>query len=155
MAKILESPPTIVGNIPILPITVNTKGGSVTAILRQEIRGRVASHAFGAKMEFEPGLSCILVAPGVEDMEVGKHAQGRFRVQRISPHRYIVELEDNEEEVIDPLTRATLTVLEEQLKAKKMKLLSDNDARQRLSAARRRGAKVIAEAKQKLSSSNR
>ena len=151
--------PTIVGDVPIQSVTVNTKGGSVSAILKQGIRGSLdeQNFGFGAKMEFEHGVSCVLVAPGMvrlgalDDGTASAHS-AKFRVKRLSSNSYIVELEDKEAEEIDPMTKAVLTILEDQLRTGKTKILGDDEARMRIARAVEEGAKAANDARQKLKS---
>ena len=97
-------------------------------------------------MDFEPGISCVFVAPG----RTG--AQKKFRVQRITDCRYVIELEGDNKEVLDPMTKATLKILEEMAKAGKLTLLSHDEAHNRFAALRKHiaeGDKLVEELKRR------
>lgn len=127
--------PSITGDVVVESVTVNDKGGSLSAIIKRKIRGRLraAERCYGAKLEFEPGVSCVLVA--------GR--QKRVRVSKIS-RGFIVELVDGDQEVVDPTTKAVLDIYEEMLKAGKVKLLSADGALVRLDGVRERAGKLLA-----------
>jgi hypothetical protein len=143
--------PTIIGNVPVESVAVNAKGGSVAAILKKSIRGDLAdlSICYGAKMEFEPGVSCVFVAPGEIAQARGSEAR-KFRVKRVSPRRYIIDLDHEEAEMIDPLTQAMLHILERQLKDGQMKLLTDDQVTGRLSELEQAGDRVVARARRRV-----
>jgi hypothetical protein len=114
--------PSILGDVVVDSVTLNAKGGSTTAIIKQKIRGRLrpSERCYGAKIEFQPGVSCLLVADRKQ----------RFRVTRI-PGGFLVAVEDGNEEVVDPTTKAVLDLYEEMLKAGKVKLLLPEEAERR------------------------
>jgi hypothetical protein len=129
-----ESAPTIVGDVPVETVAVNTKGGSLSAIIKRSLRGDFTGGAsfYGARMDFEPGISCVLVAPGRTEARDHSGPDRKFRVQRVTPRRYIIDFGDEEKDVtIDPMTKATLQILEEMAKAGKLTLLSPEEADKR------------------------
>lgn len=151
MPRKSASVPSIVGDVPIDQVAVNSKGGSLSAILKRSIRGDLTSGAdyFGAKMEFGPGVSAVLVAPMIKKSR-GRADPGRFRVVRVSRSRYVVDFEENNEEVIDPVTKATLELLEEMLKAGKLKLLGKDEVKDRLNKLNEEGNAEVEEVRRKI-----
>jgi len=131
----VDDVPSITGDVVVESVTLNDKGGSVSAIIKRKIRGRLkaAERCYGAMMEFQPGVSCVLVAG---------HRR-RIRVSKI-PSGFLVQLEDGDQEVVDPTTKAVLDIYEEMLKAGKVKLLPAEEAERRL-------AKVLETAEKRLS----
>jgi hypothetical protein len=118
----ISDDPSIVGDAVIDLVTVNRKGGSLSAILKVPLRGDLTADepCYGAKIEFRPGLSCVLVA--------GR--QGRIRVVKI-PNGFMLTLEEGEQEVVDPTTKAVLNLYEEMLKAGQVGLLTPAAAERR------------------------
>jgi hypothetical protein len=114
--------PSILGDVVVDSVTLNAKGGSTTAIIKRKIVGRLrpSERCYGAKIEFRPGVTCLLMADRKQ----------RFRVTRISGG-FLVAVEGNDE-VVDPTTKAVLDLYEEMLKASKVKLLSPDEAERRL-----------------------
>lgn len=152
MARRVAPEPTIVGNIVVDQITINHKGGSPAAILKKSVRGALDSsdHSFGAKMEFAPGVSCLLMAPGeIESKDDDGHTR-KILVQRVSPYRYVIDLASEEEkEVIDPVTRATLKILEDKLAAGKLTPLTWDEFDSELSEVERDADRVLSERESK------
>jgi hypothetical protein len=132
--------PSIVGDVTAESITINAKGGSLTAILKRGVRGGLVpgKQSYGAKIEFEPGVSCVLVAPG---------QQRKFRVVKIA-NGFVVTLEGGEREVVDPMTKAVLAAYEEMLRAGKVKLLAPDEAERRFAAVLQKASKLEPAAKQ-------
>jgi hypothetical protein len=132
--------PSIVGDVTAESITINAKGGSLTAILKRGVRGNLVPGklSYGAKIEFEPGVSCVLVAPG---------QRRKFRVAKIA-NGFVVTLEGGEREVVDPTTKAVLAAYEEMLKAGKVKLLSTDEAERRFTGVLEKASKLEPATKQ-------
>ena len=114
--------PSIVGDAVVELVTLNNKGGSLSATLKVPLRGDLSpeKRCYGAKIEFAPGISCVLVAGH----------QGRIRVVKI-PNGFMLKLEDGEQEVVDPTTKAVLNLYEEMLKAGTVELLTPAEAQRR------------------------
>src|SRR5438270_1508663 len=115
--------PSIVGDAVVEFVTVNNKGGSVSAILKRPIRGDLGAdrRCYGAKIEFKPGVSCVLVAGN----------QGKIRVARIG-NGFVLTLDEGQQEVVDPTTKAVLNIYEEMLKVGKANVIPPAEAEQRL-----------------------
>jgi hypothetical protein len=148
-AKTERHEPTITGDASVDSVRVNTKGGSYSAILKQPLRQGLggAGHWFGAKMEFEPDISCVLMAPG----RLGGPADSgrKFRITRVSPHRFVIDLDDNNGAVIDPVIKSVLSVLEELAKAKKLTIESADDMQAALDESLAKAERRIANAGKK------
>jgi hypothetical protein len=123
-----------VGDVTAESITINAKGGSLTAILKRGVRGGLVAgkRSYGANIEFEPGISCVLVAPG---------QQRKFRVAKIA-NGFVVTLEGGDQEVVDPTTKAVLTAYEEMLQAGKVKLLAPYEADRRFAGVLEKASKL-------------
>lgn len=148
MAERLAPQRSIIGSIPVEPVTVNQKGGSVAAILKKSIRGNLGEAAFcyGAKMEFENGMTCVLVAPGASP---GMDDDLKFYVRRVSPSRFVIDC-NVQEETVDPITQAMLQILDKEIKAGKLEVMSDQAARNEINRLVSTGEKVVARARQKI-----
>lgn len=128
MPKTAPVSPTIVGDVAVDSVVLNAKGGSLSAIIKKPIRGdwHEGVQYFGANMEFDEGLSGLFMAPGTRVGNPNAPAPV-FHVRRLSAFRYMIELESNDREVIDPVTHATLQILEQMQKAKQV-TFARNDA---------------------------
>jgi hypothetical protein len=117
---------SIIGDVTTEAVTINRKGGSVTAILKQNIRGELnsAQTGCGARIDFGNGVSCVVVAPG--EIKTSKRS-GKIRIQRVA-HGYMITLDDGSGEVVDPVTQKILSMYEEMIKAGKVKVLSPAQA---------------------------
>jgi hypothetical protein len=133
MARRGNPVPTIVGDVAVESVTVNDKGGSLSAILKRPLRADFAGGGlfYGARIDFEPGISCVLVAPGRTEAKDRTGKGRKFRVQRVTRHRYVLDFGDDDREVVDPVTQATLKILEEMAKHARLTLLSREAADQR------------------------
>jgi hypothetical protein len=120
--------PTIKGDVHVESVTVNAKGGSLSAILKQSLRrGFVEDGSFyGARMDFEDGTPVVIIAQ--------RFAGGRrYLVTQIADNRYMIELEEDAgKETVDPMTKATLQILEQMTKAGKLTLLDSDETDKRL-----------------------
>jgi hypothetical protein len=125
--------PTIVGDVAVESVTVNDKGGSLSAILKRPLRTDFAGGGlfYGARIDFEPGISCVLVAPGRTEAKDRTGKGRKFRVQRVTPHRYVLDFGDDDREVVDPVTKATLKILEEMARTGRLTLLSQEETDKR------------------------
>jgi hypothetical protein len=139
---------SIIGNLIVEPVTVNQKGGSVAAILKKSIRGNLgeADFCYGAKMEFDNGMTCVLVAPGASP---GMEDEPKFYVRRVSPSRFVIDC-DVQEATIDPITEAMLLLLDKEIKAGTLEVVSDQVARDEINQLVSKGDKIIARAKLKI-----
>jgi hypothetical protein len=138
---------SIIGNLTVEPVTVNQKGGSLAAILKKSIRGNLgeADFCYGAKIEFDNGMTCVLVAPGSSP---GMDDEPRFYVRRVSPSRFVIDC-NVQEDAVDPITQAMLGILDKEIKAGKLEVMSDQVARNEINRLVSAGEKVVARAKQK------
>lgn len=86
--------------------TVSTKGGSLTATLKKSIRDQLGPIEGGqlaaAALTFDSGPALVLLGSA--------GAAPRLRVSRTAGNRYELVVEDAEEEVVDDLTAAFLTL---------------------------------------------
>lgn len=121
--------PIILGDVVVHPVTVNQKGGSLTATLKKALRAdwTVASgRLHGARMEFGNGVACVLMAPevaGTIDISTP-----RFHVTQVSPSRFQVDLLGEDTPTMEPMTAALLSILKEQIKAGRRKLVPANQS---------------------------
>jgi hypothetical protein len=100
--------PTISGDVVVHAVTVNQKGGSLTATLKKPLRAdwTVASgRLHGARMEFADGVACVLMAP---------EAEGTID---ISTPRFQIDLLGKDTPTMEPMTAALVAILQEQIKA--------------------------------------
>ena len=151
MSKGAELKPTITGDLPVDTVAVNAKGGSYSAIFKRSLRGGLgeASTWFGANMEFEPGISCVLMAPGRLDPSGKAKRQRQFRVKRVSNHRYIVDFDSEEEAVMHPVVKSVLSILEELVKTGKLAVDGAEEAQIALDKTLADSKKRIAAAEKK------
>jgi hypothetical protein len=133
MARGNNPVPTIVGDVAVESVTVNDKGGSLSAILKRPLRADFAGGGlfYGARIDFEPGISCVLVAPGRTEAKDRTGKGRKFRLQRVTPHRYVLDFGDDDREVVDPVTQATLKILEEMARTGRLALLGKEAADKR------------------------
>lgn len=129
--KRTESVATITGDVTVDDVTLNIKGGSLTAVLKKAIRAGLdmdARHCFGAKLDFAEGASCILMAAAEIGAQQRRSNAPKFRVTRVSSRRFVVDLVDNKLAPVEPLTQALLSIIKEQIKAGKRKFVSSDEA---------------------------
>ena len=120
--------PSIKGDVHVESVTVNAKGGSLSAILKQSLRrGFIEDGAFyGARMDFEDGTPIVIIAQGFSGDQ-------RYLVTQIANNRYMIELEERAgKETVDPMTKATLQILEAMATAGNLTLLSSDQTNKRL-----------------------
>ncbi len=119
----------IVGDVEAMTeVTVNTKGGSMTATLKKALRERLGSLAgglAGAAVQFTTGQAVVLLSPG------GEGAGGQVRVYRIGKNRFEIELDTGEDEEVDDVTAAFLQIKRSQFIKGELELLPPVSAAQR------------------------
>lgn len=96
-------------------VTINTKGGSMTAILRKDLReklGVVGSQLCAAALEFGSGPAVLLLG------------DAKIRVLRLGKDRFEVVLGADEGDEIDEITAAFLKLKEAQFKAGDLPLMA-------------------------------
>ena len=124
---------SIVGDIAAsTDVTVNSKGGSMTATLRKVLRdglGPVDRNLAGATIEFANGQGVVLLG--------GKAGQSDIRVRRLGPNRFELGLNEVEGQDITPLEAAFLALKREQLENGELETAEPVDA----AGWRRRSAK--------------
>lgn len=112
----------IVGDIDVkTDISVSTKGGSLNATLKKEIRerlGKFEGHLTAAALQFSDDQAVVLLCGGS-----GASAASSLRVRRISKNRFELELDTGDHEEIDDITAAFLMLKIEQFKRSKLDLL--------------------------------
>lgn len=124
---------SIQGDVTVEETRLNTKGGSMTAILRKklgEALGRGGTTATGARYDFGELGSVILLVPG-------RLKAGRIQVTRMSDRRFVVDLVDKNAPAVEPLTRAFLTIITEQFKHGQRRLVDRDRAFAELAAVER------------------
>ncbi|MEO2039962.1 hypothetical protein D6851_04135 [Altericroceibacterium spongiae] len=93
-------------------VTINTKGGSVTAILKKSLRdrlGALSDHLAGAALQFASGQSVLLLAGA------GSGAlAGAVRVRKTGQNRFEIVLDGDEAEEIDEVTATFLRLKKDQ-----------------------------------------
>lgn len=97
-------------------VTVNTKGGSMTATLRKPLRDLLPDkmgHLSGAALEFEGGEAVVILAGSTKRY----HSPTGVQVRRVSRNIFEIEMEteDGKSEEVDVVTAAFLTIKEKQL----------------------------------------
>ncbi len=102
-------------------VTVNTKGGSMTATLKKSLReklGESGGRLLAATMEFATGQSIVLLSgsSGTAELNAPVH------VRRIGRNRFEVELQTGEDEEIDEVTAAFLRLKKDQFEKGKLQL---------------------------------
>lgn len=129
---------SIVGDVILDEVNVNQKGGSLTATLKKTIRNGLsvaAGHLDGALLQFEEGVACVLMASSItQDDHNEPH---RFRVTRVSPQRFVVDLVDEQAPTVDPVTQAVLLLLQEQIKEGAVRFLEPPSQKRCLSNCER------------------
>lgn len=87
--------------------SVSTKGGSLTTTLRKPIRETLGSiaggHLSAAALTFGSGPAVVLLGGGAE-------VPCSLRVSQVAKNRYEIELTDGEDDAVDDLTAAFLTL---------------------------------------------
>ncbi len=98
-------------------VTVNTKGGSTTAILRKDLRdtlGDIGTRLSAAALQFAAGPAVVLLSPE----RTGRHV----RVQRLGDNRFEIDLDTGDGAEIDDITAAFLTLKLAQFKGGELSL---------------------------------
>lgn len=110
--------PPIVGDVHVESVTVNKKGGSLSAILKKSLQIESGEDTpwYGTKIEVEPGVAAVLVVPGSTADQPKK-----FRVTQFASG-VMINLEDEKEKVVNPTVAAVLSVFGEMLQADKFPL---------------------------------
>ena len=120
MPKEVDLSHAIVGDVvAVTEVTVNTKGGSMTAILKKVLRerlGRLGNHLPAAVLQFTSGPSLVLLSSGT--------GESCLRVHRMGENRFEIALDDGEDEEVDDLTAAFLRLKESQFKAGSLPLMA-------------------------------
>ena len=70
----------------------------------------------------------------------------KIRILRVSENRYVLDLENDSEEVIDPVTKATFNIIEEMIKARTLKVVDQDEMQRRLDKIKKEGEKAVAKA---------
>src|SRR3954469_3072009 len=106
------APGLIVGDVETsTDVRVNTKGGSLTAILKKNLReqlGAIGETLAGAALRFGGGETLLLLSNA--DAAPG----GRLRVLRVGKNRFEIELDSDTDDEVDGLTAAFLRVKQQQ-----------------------------------------
>lgn len=114
--------PTITGDIAAAAdVTVNSKGGSVTATLKKSLRdrlGRMTNHLSGAALQFANGQAIVLLAGA----SAGAFAGGEVRVRQTGRNRFEIEFDDDGVDEIDEVTASFLRLKKDQFEKGQLKL---------------------------------
>lgn len=103
-------------------LTVNTKGGAMSAILKKAIReslGEVGGRLGAASLTFDSGPSIVLLTGA----NVADAAATQVRVSRVGKSRFVVDLETGDAAEIDEMTDAFIRLKIEQFKREQLELL--------------------------------
>ena len=99
--------------------SVSTKGGSLTTTLKKPIREKLGDVASGqlsaATLSFGTEASVVLLGTGID-------GACRVRVSRVAKNRFEIELDDGDDDTVDDLTAAFLTLKAQQFKEGAMAL---------------------------------
>lgn len=86
-------------------VTINKKGGSLTAILKKSLReqlGAVEEPLMGAALQFDTGQSVVVLS-----RKPGTAAGGAtVQVRKVGPNRFQLSLGDESAQEVDPVTAA-------------------------------------------------
>src|ERR1700681_2708531 len=88
-------------------VTVNTKGGSMTATLKKPLReklGELGTSLSGAAVEFASGQAVVLLSrvPGAANADLP------VRVRKVGLNRFEIGIESDDDEEVDEVTAAFL-----------------------------------------------
>lgn len=118
-----HEPVPIVGeDLVFTELTVNTKGGAMSAILKKAIReslGEVGGRLGAASLKFAAGPSVVLLTGG----HSAETAATQVRVSRVGKNRFMVDLETGETVETDEVTDAFVRLKIEQFKMGRLELL--------------------------------
>jgi len=89
-------------------VTINKKGGSVTATLKKSLRdslGDLGESVAAATVEFSTGQAILLLSgvPGAAEKTAAE-----VHVRKVGPNRFEIELDTDEDEEVDEVTAAFL-----------------------------------------------
>ena len=148
MTDMAQLPP-ITGDIAATAeVTINTKGGSVTATLKKSLRdrlGELSDHLSGAALQFASGPAVVLLAGA----GAGMFAGARLRVRMTGRNRFEIEIEDDGDTEIDAVTAAFLRLKRDQFEKGLLDLsdpMSSDDLRHRAESELAEARRRIAEA---------
>ncbi len=115
---------TITGDVEaVSEVTVNTKGGSMTATLKKSLRekfGGFGGRLLGAALQFANGQAIVLLVSGSNDAQT----ETSVRVHRRGENRFEIELDTGEgEEEIDDVQAAFLMLKESRFKTHDLLML--------------------------------
>lgn len=129
MPKKLELTQVITGDVEaITVVTVNTKGGSMTATLKKALReklGEIGGRLTAAAVQFATGQAILLLSPSGDSSSIAP-----VRVHRIGKNRFEIELDTGEDEEIDNVTAAFLQLKQDQFEKGKLALMPPVNADQ-------------------------
>lgn len=113
----------ISGDVAIMAnVTLNTKGGSTTAIIKKPLRdrlGKVGDHLAAATLEFATGQALILLMGAIPGVPKGR---APLRVRRTGRNRFEIELESDGDAEIDEVTAAFLRLKKHLFEKGKLRL---------------------------------
>ena len=119
MTTTVRHTPTITGDVAaVSQVTVNTKGGSVTATLKKAIRdrlGKIGGQLSAAALEFGNGSSVVLMSAG--------SVETSLRVHKIGANRFEIEIINEQEEEIDNVAAAFINLKKSQFEAGTLPLM--------------------------------
>lgn len=129
MPKKFDSMQFITGDVEAMTeVTVNTKGGSMTATLKKPLReklGELGGRMTAASVRFATGQAMLLLSPGG-----GASSAAPVHVHRIGENRFEIELETGADEEIDDVTAAFLELKKNQFIKGELELMPPVNADQ-------------------------
>jgi hypothetical protein len=128
-------------------LTINTKGGSTTAILKKAIRerlGALGQHLPAAALEFSTGQAIVLLAGNTASQE----SWLPVRVCRVGRNRFEIAIETDASEEVDEVTAAFLRLKRDQFAKGTLRLVGPVTAEEwRADMDRQIGAAEAAQAR--------
>ncbi len=129
MPRKTKLPQGITGDVEAMTmVTVNTKGGSMTATLKKALRetlGEIGGRLTAAAVQFATGQAILLLSPSGDSSSIAP-----VRVHRIGKNRFEIELDTGEDEEIDNVTAAFLQLKQDQFEKGELVLMPSVNADQ-------------------------
>jgi hypothetical protein len=126
----IEAADTFVGDVAAASgVTVNSKGGSLTATLKKALREKLGDVAdfggqlAGAAVQFPGGPAVVLLSPA-------SGLTSPIRVQQTGRNRFEIELDSGEGEEVDEVTAAFLRLKQQQFVSGELELMGPAGAEQ-------------------------
>lgn len=114
--------PSITGDVAATAdVTVNTKGGSTTAILKKTLRDRLGgihNHLNGAALQFANGQAIVVIAGAA----TGAVTAGQLRVRQTGRNRFEIEADSDDAVEVDEVTASFLRLKKDQFEKQQLHL---------------------------------